>query len=470
MTISSRIALQRAMDAACRQRFDLFLRRVMATVSPGVAFVPNWHLEAMAEHLHACARGDITRLIINLPPRMLKSTLVSVAWPAWLLGHEPTRRMMAASYAQSLATKHSTDCRLVMQSAWYQRAFPKTRLSDDQNEKDRFVTTARGHRLAVSVGGAAVGEGGTVLIVDDPLNPLQAHHRTQREAANAWFDHSFATRLDDKQRGAIVVVMQRLHAEDLSGYLLAKGGWDHLCLPAIAPTRMTLGCGQWRYTRCEGEVLHPAREPLALLEQTRRELGSANFAAQYQQAPVNEHAAVIPTRWFPRYRRAAEQGQVVQSWDTGIKAGAQHDASVCLTVRRHAEGHDVLEIREVRLEYPALKRLMLAQAEAWQPEAILVEDKGSGQSLLQDLRHASSWPWLAQLPQGDKLTRLMRVSPMLEAGQVRLPDDAPWLADFLRQLQAFPHAEHDDMVDALSQYLNWIRQRDMHAKPCIRTI
>lgn len=299
MTIRQQI--RHALDDATASNFALFLRRVVQTVAPGVVYAHNWHIDAIAAHLHACARGEITRLIINLPPRMLKSTMVSVAWPAWLLGQNPTARLMVASYAQSLATKHSTDCRLVLQSPWYQRVFPATQLSDDQNEKDKFVTTARGHRMAVSVGGAAIGEGGNILIVDDPINPLQAGHHAQREAVNGWFDHTFATRLDDKQRGAIVVVMQRLHAEDLSGYLLEKGGWEHVCLPAIAPAPMVVARGGFRYERAAGEALHATREPLEVLARTKKELGSSNFNAQYQQAPVRQSGALIKPEWFGRF-------------------------------------------------------------------------------------------------------------------------------------------------------------------------
>lgn len=289
------------LDRLSRENFGLFLRRVMATTSPQVQYQHNWHIEAIGLYLAACAAGEIRRLVINLPPRMLKSTIVSVAWPAWLLGQRAGARIMAASYAQSLALKHSTDCRSAMRSPWYNRVFPDTVLSDDQNEKDRFMTTARGHRIAVSVGGAATGEGGNILIVDDPLNPLQANFRTQREAVNAWFDHTFLTRLDDKQRGAIVVVMQRLHADDLSGYLLQKGGWEHLCLPAIAPKRVIIRIDDACFTREAGEALHASREPLELLEQTKRELGSVQFSAQYQQAPQRLSGSVIKPHWFVRF-------------------------------------------------------------------------------------------------------------------------------------------------------------------------
>lgn len=286
---------------AAQSDFTSFLRMVVATVSPGTRYQHNWHIEAIAAHLEACTKGDIRRLIINMPPRMLKSITVSVAWPAWLMGHDPKTRIMVASYAQSLSVKHSLDCRLVMQSAWYKSVFPQTELTHDQNEKDKFVTTKRGHRIATSVGGAATGEGGNILIVDDPLNPLQAQQRSMREAANQWFDHTFATRLDDKKRGAIVVVMQRLHADDVSGYLLKKKGWELLSLPAIAPEDMQIRCGNFSKHRKAGEVLHEAREDAAMLEEMKRDLGSANFNAQYQQAPLGEDEGMVKLSWFARF-------------------------------------------------------------------------------------------------------------------------------------------------------------------------
>lgn len=466
MTISQ---LRRALDEATRQHFPLFLRRVVATTSPAAHYAHNWHIDAIAEYLQACAKGDIRRLVINIAPRMLKSTMVSVAWPAWLLGQDARTRLMVASYAQSLSTKHSTDCQHVMQSARYRRVFPETQLSADQNEKDKFVTTQRGHRLAVSVGGSAIGEGGNILIADDPLNPLQASQRATRDATNAWFDHSFATRLDDKMRGAIVVVMQRLHAEDLSGYLLRKGGWEHLCLPAIAPEKTFIRCGNFTYERAHGEALHAVREPLSLLETTKRELGSVNFAAQYQQSPVTEHGSLIRRDWFVRFGETPV-GRAVQSWDTGFKAGAAHDASVCATFVQHEGVHALIDVAEMRLEYPELKRRVIAQTEKFAPEVILMEDKASGQSLLQDLKRETQLPLVGQMPQGDKWSRLVRVSPLIEGGKVALPHEAVWLADFLTQLLEFPQGAHDDMVDAFSQYLNWVRTSTHTNSPMIRTL
>jgi len=292
---------QRFHDALIQQSFLAFLEKVFYTVCPGTPYLPNWHIEAIAAHLAACERGEITRLIINMPPRMLKSVTVSVAWPAWLLAQNPSQKLMVASYAHSLSVKHSTDCRLVMQSPWYQRIFSATQLSNDQNEKDKYVTTARGHRIAVSVGGAATGEGGNILIVDDPLNPMQAMQQSARTTANEWFDHTFSSRLDDKRNGVIVVVMQRLHVDDLSGHLLKKSGWTLLSLPAIAEQDTALQCGNYHYTREAGALLHPAREDAALLVRAKRELGEANFSAQYQQAPLYPEGQMIKLHWFKRY-------------------------------------------------------------------------------------------------------------------------------------------------------------------------
>lgn len=431
----------------------------MGTVSPGVHYAYNWHHEAIAEYLGAAARGEMPRLIINLPPRMLKSTIVSVAWPAWLLGHNASERIMAASYAQGLSLKHSTDCRVVMEAPWYQQLFPRTRIEKHQNEKEKFATTLRGHRRAVSVGGAAIGEGGNILIIDDPLNPLQATHHHQRQSVNEWFDHTWATRLDDKQRGSMVLVMQRLHPEDLCGYLLSKGGWELLCLPAIAPEKKTITIGHFSYTREEGEPLHHAREPWNVLEQLKKDLGSANFNAQYQQAPYVQRGGLIHAHWFGRYGEVPAVGRTVQSWDTGVKVGVQHDPSVCMTFMLTDGVHHLIDVLRVKLEYPELKRAITNHSARFNPEAILVEDKASGQSLLQDLRRETDLPLIGCMPDADKLTRLLRVTPMMEAGNVALPTHAPWLAAFEQELFSFPDSAHDDQVDALSQYLNWVRGR-----------
>ncbi|MDE3016051.1 MAG: phage terminase large subunit [Pseudomonadota bacterium] len=444
-------------DELLKRDLPSFIGKTLATADPAAAYLPNWHIDLIAEYLEAARKGEITRLIINLPPRCLKSICVSVAWPAWLLGHDPSRRIMVASYASSLSIKHSLDTRLVMTSDWYKRIFPATRLAHDQNEKHKFVTTQRGYRLATSVGGAATGEGGNFLIIDDPMNPAQAASHACRELVQSWFDHTFASRLDDKRKGVIVLVMQRLHTNDLTEYLLAKGGWEHLCLPAVATRRAAYDFGRIKKTREAGEALHQERENNTLIERAKIELGSAAFAAQYQQQPLAENGGAAKPEWFSRYSIVPPFQRVVQSWDTAIKSGARHAASACLTFAEYNGKSCLLDARAMRREYPDLKREFYALAEEWKPQAILVEDKASGQQLLQDARRETSLPVISMRPKHDKITRFAAVAPMLEAGRVQLPQQAPWLADFEDELFSFPNASHDDQVDALTQYLEWLR-------------
>lgn len=289
-------------DALSRQHFGMFIAHTFATVNPGMEYGMNWHIDLIAAYLEACRRGEIRRLIINMPPRYLKSLIVNVAWSAYLLGHMPGTRIISASYAHSLSIKHALDTRLVLQSEWYRALFPQVQIARDQNEKEKIVTTARGHRMAVSVGSAVTGEGGDFLIVDDPLNPQQAMHKPTRDMVAQWFDHTLSTRLNDKRRGVIVVVMQRLHEDDLSGHLLRKGGFECLSLPAVAEKDERFALHGLEFRRAKGEALHGEREDNALLTAMQREMGSAGFQAQYQQAPISEAHGMIRLAWFGRYR------------------------------------------------------------------------------------------------------------------------------------------------------------------------
>ncbi|MCP5361376.1 MAG: phage terminase large subunit [Hyphomicrobiales bacterium] len=460
-------------DLLTRDDLASFIARCFHTINPATPFLPNWHIELIAEYLKAVTRGEITRLIINMPPRMLKSLSVSVAWPAWLLGHQPARRILCASYAQHLSLKHALDTRHILQAPWYRAMFPKTQLQPDQNRKEKFMTMERGFRLATSIGGSITGEGGNFLIVDDPQHPAQAESTTARQTVHEWFDQSFLTRLDDKKQGAIVVVMQRLHEEDLSGYLLQKPGkrWEHLCLPAIAEAPAYYAMGALEFIRAPGELLHPAREGETELQNTRQELGSMAFAAQYQQQPLPPEGELFRPHWIQRYTTPPEAPEhIVQSWDTAIKAGKQHDFSVCTSWAICTEGYYLLDVFCARLEYPALRKQIIFQSERYQPDAILLEDKASGQSLLQELRRETALPLIAIQPLRDKLTRAASASALFESGRVYLPQYAHWLAGYEQELLRFPATTHDDQVDSTTQFLNWIRQGNLGKSATLRRL
>ena len=264
----------------------------------------NWHIEVLAAKLEACRQGRINRLIINIPPRHLKSICASVAFPAWVLGHDPAAQIMCVSYAQDLTDKHSRDCRSVMTSNWYRRLFP-TRLSAQKQSVQEFVTTRQGYRLATSIGGVLTGRGADLVIIDDPLKPEEALSEAQRQATNDWFDNTLYSRLNDKRRGCIILIMQRLHEDDLVGHALAQEQWEMVSFPAIAEQseehRIETPLGLRRFARQAGEVLHPEREPHATLDQIRSTIGEYNFAGQYQQAPAPLGGGLVKLDWFRRY-------------------------------------------------------------------------------------------------------------------------------------------------------------------------
>ena len=292
---------QNLIDAISRVDLYSFVQRIFPIVSAGSPFLPNWHIEAMTYALTGVMRGETKRQIITVPPRSLKSICASVAFPAFVLGHDPTRRIICVSYSEGLARKHANDFRAVMRSPLYRRLFPGTRISAAKDTELEVMTTARGFRYATSVGGTLTGRGGNLLILDDPLNAQDAHSERARESLKQWYANTLLSRLDNKADDAIIVVTQRLHVDDLVGHLLEEGGWTELSLPAIAEVEQVVPLGPDRYHyRKVGELLHPEREPAWALENLKRTMGSIDFAAQYQQQPVPPGGNLIKWDWFPR--------------------------------------------------------------------------------------------------------------------------------------------------------------------------
>jgi len=295
-------------EAILRHDLYCFIQAAFPIVSPGVPFAPNWHLEAVAYHLTRVLDGEIKRLIITIPPRSLKSICGSVCFPAFALGRNPTWRIICVSYAESLARKHANDCRAVMRSDMYNRLFPNTRISLAKDTEVEFATTLGGNRLSTSVGGTLTGRGGNLIIIDDSLKPQDAYSELARDSVKQWYANTLLSRLDDKKNDAIVVIMQRLHMDDLVGHLLEQEGWTHLNLPAIAESEQYVPLGPGRFhVRRPGDVLHPAREPRTVLDELKYSMGSIDFAAQYQQQPIAEGGNLIKWAWFQFYDDSTER-------------------------------------------------------------------------------------------------------------------------------------------------------------------
>ena len=440
-------------DAVLRQDFTIFAARCFHELNPQAELAMNWHLEVIAAKLAALRQGRIRRLIINLPPRHLKSLLTSIAFPAWCLGHDPSAQLLCVSYAQDLADKLARDCRSIMTSQWYRRIFP-TRLAAHRQAVQEFVTTRQGYRLATSNGGVLTGRGADIILIDDPLKPEEALSDTQRQAANDWFNNTLYSRLNDKRHGGICLVIQRLHEDDLVGHVLGQEPWGVVCFPAIAEQDEVHAIetiwGPRRFTRRRGEALHPARESIATLNQIRRTVGEYNFAGQYQQSPAPLGGGLVKADWFKRYSTKDQPERferIVQSWDTANKASELSDFSVCTTWGINGKNLYLLGLFRRRLEYPALKRAVREQQSQYNANVVLIEDKASGTQLIQELIVDGCHGVTRYQPECDKVMRLHAQTAMIENGFVHLPETAPWLAEYLHEITTFPKGKHDDQVE-----------------------
>jgi predicted phage terminase large subunit-like protein len=451
--------------AALREDFHSFVERCFLELNSGATFQPTPHIEVMAAKLQAVRDGRVKRLIVAIPPRHLKSLAASIALPAWLLGHDANAAIVNVTYGQELSDKFARDCRAIMTASWY-RALFATRLVSNRASLTELITTAGGFRLATSVGGVLTGRGADFIIVDDPLKPSDAMSESRRAALNQGFDGTLYSRLNDKQRGVIVIVMQRLHEDDLVGHVLKREGWDVLSFAAIAESDGKLvfatAFGPWDFDREAGDALYPERESLETLSQIRAAIGEANFAGQYQQTPSPAGGGMVKTAWFARYRPEdlpQNFDRIVQSWDTANKPTELADYSVCTTWGLKGPNFWLLNVLRKKLAYPELKRAVREQRELFSPAVILIEDKASGTQLIQDLIADGLSEVTRYAPDGDKIMRLFAQTATIENGFVHLPEAAHWLAEYINEFMLFPNARYDDQVDSTAQALAWAKQR-----------
>ena len=359
------------LQAFMRRDFVSFVERSFYELNPRTDYLHNFHVEVIADVLEKCRKGKLRGLIINVPPRSLKSLMASVAFPAYLLGHNPAAQIICASYAQPLADKLAADCRSLMRAPWYQELFPGTLL--DKESINEFTTTEKGFRLATSVGGVLTGRGADFIIIDDSLKPDEALSDVRRNNVNDWSDHTMMSRLNDKRHGCIIVIMQRLHEDDLVGHVLKQGPWTVIKFPAIAEKGeeyiFHTAFGERKFTRRHGEALHPEREPLEVLAQLRESLGEYIFAGQYQQEPAPLGGGMVKTAWFKPYEPGElpeEFDSTFQSWDTANKTSELNNYSVCTTWGVSEHHLYLLHVRRERLDYPNLKRAVKEHARMFQ--------------------------------------------------------------------------------------------------------
>ena len=440
--------------------FRSFVEKAWHVIEPNQKFVAGWHIDAVCLHLEAIYRRQIRNLIINIPPRHAKSTICSVLFPAWVWLSRPWERFIFGSHAYSLSKRDSIKCRMLIQSAWYQRMFGISwRLALDQNEKMRFDNTEQGYRIATSVGGSVVGQGADILLVDDPNAPSQMGSNIQRDSVLSWYDEEFSTRINDPRTACKIVIMQRLHQNDLSGHLLVKGGWEHLCLPAqYEPSTQTKSSIGWEDPRTEpDEPLWPQRFGIQEIEEFKRNMGSSAAAGQLQQRPSPKEGNVVNRSWWKFYGELpAEFDFMALSADLTFKDGEKTDFAVFQIWGR--KGADKYLIDQVRARmgftaqlttFRALKGKYPMMNVGW------VEEAANGAALIETLKKEISGI-IPVKPKGSKLARAEAVAPQIEAGNVYLPDPtiAPWINDFIEEWAVFPNGVHDDQVDSCTMALN----------------
>lgn len=477
----------RIADTLCRQNLSFFIERAFTTVEPK-GYVHNWHIDCIAEYLHAVQQRKLNRLIINVPPGYTKSVAVNVAFSAYCLGMDPTDRILSASHSYDLSVKMSNKTKQIIMSSWYQRMFPAVRLRKDvENRQDFYKTTKNGFRMAVSVGGKVTGDGGDRLIIDDPLDANDLGDNGL-EKCNNWFDGTFYSRLRDKKTGTIVVIMQRLHEKDLCGHLLSSelDKYEQCIIPGIEDTHggKVYSYGKFRYERNEGELLCDKIEGKKEIDKARERMGAYGFAGQYQQKPAPLEGGYIKRDWFKKWAQGEPPpvDYVLQSWDTALSEKKSASYTACTTWGVFKDDHDIPNILLLgsfrkRMEFPELYDAVGRMSQDYgaltpdikinkdrQPDIILIEDKSSGKVLVQLISKTGA-NLVAFNPDkyGDKTQRVRSTTHIMEAGRIWVPTFAPSFErlkphadDLVNQAAMFPNSESRDYVDSMTQALLYL--------------
>ena len=467
--------LERVLDERKKEgNLKDFVYAAWPILEPTTPLQWNWHLDLICEYLTAVKEGLCRRLIINVPPRSMKSLLCTVFYPVWRWCSAPQRRFMFVSYSDELSTDHSVFRRNVLNSEMYRTGWGHlVRFSKDQNLKTQYENTRRGVMFSTSITGSATGKGCDELIVDDPMNAKKAFSDQERETTNRNFDATFRSRLNDPATGVIIIVMQRLHDDDLTGHVQAQepNAWTHIKLPAEAehdelwlfPTSGLM----WR--RKPGELLWPERFPASVLADLKAALGSWSYAGQYQQNPAPLEGGIIQRKWLQYYRdwsttesgltNARGTGQWVQSWDCSFKDTRDSDYVVGQVWRRSGSSYYLIDQVRERMDFVRTKQAIQRMTAKYpQATAKLIEDKANGPAVIASLRSEIDGI-IAIDPRDSKAGRLHAVSPLFEAGNVFLPEGRQWVGDFVEELTRFPNAANDDQVDACTQALLYFRRQ-----------
>jgi len=422
-------------------------------------FIHGRHHEIMAEAFERVARGELKRLIINMPPRHTKSEFASYLLPAWFLGKSPTKKVIQTSHTAELATDFGRKVRNLVDSETYKSIFPNVALQSDSKAAGRWNTSHGGTYFAIGVGGAVTGKGADLLIIDDPHSEQEAILAEVNpeiyDKVHEWYSSGPRQRL--QPGGSIVVVMTRWSKRDLTAQVVKssvqRGGeeWEVIELPAILPS---------------GNPLWPQFWSLEELTALKEELPVHKWMAQYMQAPTGAEGALIKREWWKEWEhdKPPRCDYIIQSWDTAFNKGTRNDFSACITLgifHPEDEPHPqiiLLDAFKERMEFPELKAKALELYKEYEPDCCIIEAKAAGTPLLQELRSIGI-PLQDYTPVrgNDKITRVNAVADLFASGMVWAPQTR-WAEEVIEEFASFPQGEHDDLVDSMTQALLRFRQ------------
>lgn len=445
--------------ALYRQDFRSFVLKVFMTLHQGETCLENWHIDAIIWHLHQILEGRCKRLMITLPPRTLKSMIVSVAWPAFILGHDPTRKIFVVSHNLILAEALHADFRKVVDSDWYRAAFPTMKPAADKDTELVFRTSQGGSRNAFSVGSKITGQGSHYTILDDPLDASDALNETTCEKINHWIANVLMNRFNRASEGIMVVVMQRITLNDPAGFLQKIEPWEILSLPAIADQdfKVPIGPGKY-YNFRRGELLHPVLLDQQFLEGRRRGMRPADYSAQFLQQPLPFGGGSIDTSLFGRYSKLPVQRDT-RFLSIDSASGSDSGSYSVIQIWQITDGCIYLvDSLRGRWSFPELKKRTIAAQTDYDADFILIEYASNGQALAQDLwqhypREIRQQMIQSYTPRQSKVVRMDQALVPIHDGKVFIPEQANFLSALLEELRAFPGGINDDQVDALSQAL-----------------
>lgn len=437
-----------------KRSFYEFVKQMWSVIEPG-EFKTNWHIELICNKLEAVVRGEIRRLIINVPPRSSKSTLISVMLPAWAWLEFPGKKFMTSSYAHSLSLRDSVKCRRIILSPLYQQRWKEQySLLSDQNTKIRYENNKGGYRIATSVDGALTGEGGDIIVVDDPINSTDASSEIIRNSTIDWWDESMSTRLNDPVTGAYVIIMQRLHHQDLTGHLLEQGGWEHICLPMRYEVDHPYPCADDPRTE-DGELLWPARFPEEEVVRLENTLGSYSSSGQLQQRPAPRSGGMFSREWWQYLDVEPDGGETVRAWDLAGSTDKRRAAwTAGIKMKRIGRKYYIIDVMRFRGTPNDVEKAIQNCATADGPQVVVDIPQDPGQAGKAQKSYLigllSGYNARSSLESGAKETRAEGLSAQTEAGNVYLIKGS-WNKIFVDEAALFPNSDFKDQIDAASR-------------------